>query len=150
MTPEQAVVERLRATTALVALVGQRIYQLLLPQQVQMPAVRVQEISEATEYHERGEVNAYITRVQVDAYAAPASGQDPYVVAVSVADAVHGGYVNGQAVALSGWRGLAGGSPAALQVDHCRRVDRRAMFEAEELRLVRVRQDYFVHWRRVG
>jgi hypothetical protein len=148
VTIEQAVVERLLAVTAVAAIVGTRVYQLVLPQQVTLPAVRVQQISETTEYHVRGEINAYVTRVQVDANAAQASGTDPYAQAATLADAVHGEFVNGVAIGLSGWTGTAGGSPAEIVVTFAQRVDRRVDFEAAELRMVRVRQDYFVHWRR--
>jgi hypothetical protein len=148
VTVEEAVVERLLALSSVTALVSTRVYQLRLPQRPTLPAVRVQQISESEPYHLRGAVNLYRTRIQVDAYAAEASGSDPYASANAVASAIQGDWLAGSPPnGLSGWQGMAGGSPSTLQVVFSERIDRRPMFAADELRLVRVRQDYMVTWK---
>lgn len=143
MTPEQAVVQRLLELPAVVALVASRVYQLKLPQSPTLPAIRVQLISEPTSYHLRGGSGMYRSRIQIDAYAAERSGADPYGAAVDVADAIHG---DDAGAGLSAWQGNTGSSPPSLRIHACMRVDRQVGYDAEELREVRVRQDYLVHW----
>lgn len=146
MTPEQGVFELLGTLAPVTALVGTRIRQLRLRQGDTLPAVRVQVISEPTEYHLRGGVGLYRSRVQVDAYAMEASGSDPYASATAVAEAIHG---DDAGSGLSGWTGELGGSPPALKIHTIQRVDRAVEYDAEELRQVRCRQDYMVHWSRM-
>lgn len=145
MTIEAGVCERLGAMGALTALVASRIYQLKLPQQPTLPAVRVQMVGEIDELHLRGPDRVLRTRVQVDAYAHELAGGDPYATATEVADAVHGDGLGPNATGLNGWIGDVGGSPD-LRVLVVKRVGRLAMYEADELRLVRVRQDYRIDW----
>lgn len=152
MTPEQAVVERIRDIAAVSALAGQRVYQLRLPQGATLPAVRVQQISDVGDMHQRGETNLYTTRVQVDAYAAESSGNDPYGAATELADAIHGDWQDGSPAppnGLSGWQGDSSGSPPAIRVLTAIRVIRALSYEPDELRQVRVRQDYQVTWKRL-
>lgn len=143
MTPEQAVCDRILSLSAVTALVGTRVYQLKLPQKGTLPAVRVQLISEPTSYHLRGGSGMYRSRVQVDAYAAEASGGDPYASATDVAAAIHG---DDAGSGLSGWTEDVGGSPPSMRVHTVQRVDRRVSYDAEERREVRCQQDYMVHW----
>lgn len=142
MTVEEGVCARLETIGALTALVGTRIYQLILPQNPTLPAVRVQVIGEVSTYSHDGRARVLMARVQVDAYAAEASGVDPYAQASVVADAIQG---DGQRTTASGLDGYQGdlGSPA-FRIRGVQRVDRSVSYEAEELRLVRVRQDYQV------
>lgn len=147
MTPEQAVVERLLDLPAVVALVSSRIYQLRLPQNAALPAIRVQLVSEPTDYHLRGGSGMYRSRVQVDAFAQESSGMDPYGEATDLANAIHG---DDAGAGLSGWHGEAGGSPPELRIHTVQRVDRQVGYDAEELREVRCRQDYMVHWSRMS
>jgi hypothetical protein len=147
MTPEVAIAERLLEIGALTALISTRVYQLRLPQSTALPAVRVQVVGETEDAHLRGTGALSRTRVQVDAYAYEASGGDPYAEATAVAEAIHG---DGSGTGLAGWVGESGGSPAELAVLSIVRVDRFVDYEAAELRLVRVRQDYHVWWKRLG
>jgi len=146
VTIEQAIRERLLELTPLTALVSSRVYQLKLPQAPTLPAVRLQQISEVDTFHLRGPNRLLITRLQVDAYANEASGTNPYDVAAAVARAIHGNGLGPTATGLSGWFGNIGGSPVAIRVEMIKRVTRQPLYEADELRLVRIRQDYRVHW----
>lgn len=145
MTVEEVVRERLLDLPDVTALVGTRIYQQRLPQGGTLPAVRVQIISEPTDYHLRGGSGMYRARVQVDVFA-HASADDPYADVTEIAAAIHG---DDAGSGLSGWHGQAGGSPPAMRVHVARRVDRMVRFESEELQQVRCRQDYMVDWTRI-
>lgn len=149
MTPEELVVERLLDISAVTALVGTRVRLLKLRQRETMPAVRVQMISEMTEYHLRGGSVKGRARIQVDVYAAEASGGDANAAALAVAAAIHGDGNGENASGLSGWIGNAGGSPPTMRIAGVFFLDRAVGYDAEELREVRVRQDYMVHWRRI-
>ena len=133
MTVEEAVLDQLLATSAVTALVGTRIYQLVLPEHPTLPAIRVQLVDEPENYHLRGNDRLTFARVQVDSYARKVSGGDPYLSAVTIADAVNA------ALTVYGW---SVGSPP--RVANAFRILRRSMFESEELQLVRVWQDYHV------
>jgi hypothetical protein len=146
VTIEEGICERLESLAPVAALVGDRIYQLRLPQRSGLPAIRVQEISETEDLHLRGPSDLS-TRVQVDVYAQESSGSDPWASAAAVAEAVHGNGLGPQASGLSGWIGSLGGSPPEIRVSLIRRVSRNQGYEAEELRLVWIRQDYRVFWR---
>jgi hypothetical protein len=139
MRPEVGVRELLVGDGAVGALVGPNVYQLRLPQKVTLPAIRVQLVDEPSAYHLRGTDNLRRSRVQVDAFAAEASGTDPYAGAVAVADAID--------AVLSGFRGELGGSPPSLFFDAVFRISRMPMYDADELREVRLMQDYFVWWK---
>ena len=54
MTISDAVCHRLRDDAGVNAFVASRVYQLKLPQQPTLPAIRVQLISEPSVYHLRG------------------------------------------------------------------------------------------------
>lgn len=143
MTSVEVAVRRFLASQPTVTnLVGQRIYQLILPQNPTLPAIRLQVISEPVIYHLRGAVNLMRTRVQIDAYGSTTltagSTTDPYAVVNNVADAV-------DAV-------LAGGrfTIDTVKVTAAFRVTRRAFYEAEELRVIRVSQDFDVWSETVG
>jgi hypothetical protein len=139
VTPEQAVLERVLDIAAVAALIGTRGYLLKLPQGPTLPAVRVQLIDEAGNMHLRGAGGPYRSRVQVDAFAHEASGGDPYAGVTAVAEAIHG---DGSGTGLAGWKG----GSAALTITGAVRIDRMVTYEPDELRLVRVRQDYMVWW----
>lgn len=139
MTVEEAVIARLVSDTAVDALVAGRVWNLILPESPALPAVRVQLIDAPASYHLRGGHLVERSRVQVDAYADVAGGGDPYASAVAVADAVHG--------ALSGGPPFSLGSPADVVVLGAFRETRMPLYEPEELRLVRILQDYQI-WAR--
>jgi hypothetical protein len=131
VTVEAAIADHLAADAGVTALVAQRVYQLILPQKPTLPAVRVQLVDDVEGYHLRGGSELKRARVQTDAYAVS------YTVATQVAAAIH--------TALSG-RIFSVGSPA-FEVTATFRADRRVLYEAGELRLQRVLQDYIVWYR---
>lgn len=134
MSPEVAVARYLATVDGVTDLVGTRIWQLKLPQTPRLPALRVQLIDEPIDYHLRGPSGAERARVQVDAYGSE-SGSDPYGSVVAVADAVDAA-LSGQVFTL--------GSPEEIRVTGVMRVSRQVLYESEELRVLRVMQDYIV------
>lgn len=141
MSPEQAVRERI---VELNTLAGSRVYMLKLPQDPTLPAVRVQLISDPTEYHLRGGITAGVARVQVDTYATESADGDPYDEANDVAAQIHG---DDAGSGLSGAQWDSATSPM-FEVTGAFRLDRAVDYDPNERRLVRVRQDYQVHYRR--
>lgn len=142
MTVETGIRERI---VALATAAAGRVYLMKLPESATFPAVRVQLISDRGIPHLRGGGSGLrIARVQVDAYSREASGADPYAIASELADEITG---DDAGSGLSGWAGTVGGSPA-LTVASVLFVDRQPLYEADELRLVRIRQDFFVWYRR--
>jgi hypothetical protein len=132
MTISDAVCQHLVATPAVAALVGPRVYQLKLPQQPTLPAIRVQLIAEPARYHLRGVVNAWEALVQVDAYANefdPAF-PDPYDRVAQIAAAID--------AALSGVIATVG----TIAVIGSFRTARSPLYEPGELRLARILQEY--------
>lgn len=136
MTIEVAVRKYLASRTEVTSLVGQRIFQLILPQDVELPAVRIQTISEPQPYHLRGPADLKRTRIQIDCYGKTTGFKtgdlDPYTVVSNVAAAVN--------AVLSGVKFKL----QDVNVQGIFRVTRRALYEGEELRLVRVSQDFEV------
>jgi hypothetical protein len=118
---------------------GSRVYQQILPQTATLPAIRVQRIDGGADYHLRGENNLRRARVQLDACAEAASGEDAYHEASALADAIE--------TVLSGTRFTAGGSPPEVQIVASYLESRRQMYEAEERRISRVMLDFTVHYR---
>ena len=142
MRVEEVVRAKLLASAGVTALVGTRVYQLLLQQGPTYPAIRVQLISEPRPNHLRGADGSIRSRVQVDAYAQVGNGTDPYDGAADVADAVRD--------ALAGTAPFDdGGSPPETVVTGVFVDNRRVLYEPEELRVVRVSQDVIV-WSRAA
>lgn len=135
MTVETAVRTRLAATGGVTTLVGQRVYQLVLPQKPTLPAVRVQLVDEPTFSHLRGVEQLTRALVQTDCFGAEASG---YAAVETLAAAVD--------AALT-VEPFTVGTPAAIEIVFVERVSRRSMYESGELRQVRILQD-FVIWSR--
>jgi len=126
-------------TAAVTAIVSTRIWEITLPENPVVPAIRVQIISEPLTYHLRGPNGLRRSRVQVDAYVserAVSSVDDPGANANALADAID--------TCLSGATFSAGGSPAEIEVTGVFRQDRRVLREPDELRYLRVMQDYIV------
>lgn len=146
MTIEVAVRAYLAGLSAVVARASTRVYLDKIAQSTPYPCVRVQLISDPSEYHLRGVVGMSRARVQVDAYDQESSGHDPYSGAMALADAIHGDSAGGSATGLSGYVGTMGGSPA-IRVMGCFRIDRRRGYDPEELRVVYLSQDYMVIYR---
>jgi len=149
LSPELAVLQRMKDVVPASA---DRMFMLKLPQQVfstetadsRKPAAVVQLIDDPKDYHLRGGSDFGRARVQVDVYAGESSGADPYADAATLADAIHGDEAGS---GLSGFQGVVGGSPNGLLLTGVFRVDKQATYEAEELRVVRIRQDYFAHYK---
>jgi hypothetical protein len=132
MTITDAVCQVLVDAPPVAAFVGSRVYQLRLPQKPTLPALRVQLIAEPSAYHLRGLVNAWQALVQVDAYATefdPAF-PDPYDQVSQLAAAVDT-VLSGLQVTVDTIR-IVGGF----------RVGREPLYEAEQLRLARILQEY--------
>lgn len=138
MSPGDAIKERLLATSAVTALVEQRVYRVVIPQHEDRAAIRIQQIDELTSYHLRGETQPAVTRVQVDFYDSESSGGNPLTIATTGAAAVHD--------ALSG-EIFEAGTPPAIQISGCFRKDRGEIYEPGVIRAVGIRQDYEVHYR---
>ena len=134
--------DRLLAISSVTAIVGTRVYLDKLPQQATYPVVLVQLVHEPTDYHLRGGMRDR-ARVQVDAYVKEGAGSDPYDSVMALADAIHG---DDAGSGLSGWIGAVGGSPPGLEVRGIFRIERMRGYEPEELKLLRQRQDYWVHF----
>jgi hypothetical protein len=135
MSPGDAIKERLLATGGVTALVGQRVYRIVIPQHEERAAIRIQQIDETTGYHLRGETKPGVTRVQVDVYESTSSGGNPLTTATAGAEVVHD--------ALSGeiFEG------AGLQISGCFRKDTAELYESGVINAVGIRQDYDVHYR---
>jgi hypothetical protein len=145
MTLEQAIYERLLDIAPLTALVGTRIYQLKLPQKPTLPAVRLQRLPGMGSQHLRGPDGLLKTRIQVDAYQAETG--EYYTGVTAIAAAIRGDGLGTSASGLWGWVGVSGGSPAQIRVRNVELLhDGQPELEAGELRLIRLRQDFMVHW----
>lgn len=141
-----AIADRLLADTAVAAIVGTRVYQLKLPQAPTLPALKVQSIAEPVTYHNRGPSGLIRAVVQVDAYASEIDAANPHPLATvnRLARAVDRALSGQQFVSTSG-----SGSPPVptFQIQVAFRDNRIPIYEAPELRLVRVSLDYAVSFR---
>lgn len=142
MTVEEAVRARILTVAAVTAIVSTRVYLKKLPQSPTYPCALVQIVSEITSYHLRGESGLKVARVQVDDFAKELSGIDPYALATTVADVIHG---DGGGSGLSGFSGDIG-SPA-FRIFLIQRLGRRADYDPDEVKVLRVSQDYQVIFR---
>jgi len=132
MTPAEIVRTRLLAVPRVTAIVGSRIYTLMLPQNFTgTTAIRLQRISERDTIHLRGAGGQWVARVQVDALA-------PTVAEAYALDTeAHG---DGAGSALAGFLGPVGTTYVqSILPDAAREV-----FEPNETQLIRVIRDYFV------
>lgn len=142
MTVAEAVADRLLSLSAVTALVSTRVYVFKIPQSERRPLIRVQRITDQQDMHLRGSVGLLASRVQVDSYAAEASGVDPYAVARSIDEAVHG---DGAGSGLCGFQGGIG-SPA-FEIAAILPISVREEYDPEESRVVRFLREYEV-WHR--
>lgn len=142
MTPEEAVAARVLDISAVTALVSTRVYIDKLPQQPTYPAVLVQLVHEPSDdaEHLRGGARRK-ARVQVDAYEAETNGGDAYTTVNTLADAIRG---DDAGSGLSGWVGSIGSPP--FRVTAIRFIERVRAYEPAEFRLLRQRQDYWIHF----
>lgn len=134
MTITDAVCRRLRDDAGVSAFVAARVYQLKLPQQPTLPAIRVQLVSEPAIYHQRGVTNLYQAVVQVDAFANEFDTlrPDPYDTVQQLSDAIDS--------CLSGARFHL----APITVTGSFRIARAPLYDPDELRLARIMQEYRV------
>ena len=143
MTPELAVLTRLKGLAPVTAIVAQRVYMLHLPQSPTYPAIRVVRISGVWDQQLKGPDGVTESRVQVDAYEAERPGADAYTTVSTLADAIRGNGCGPTATGLWGWTGTVAG----VRVFNMRLEDSGADYEGDELRLVRIRQDFLLAWR---
>ena len=142
MSPEEAVVERLLDVPAVTAIVGTRVWLVMLPQSPVMPCVRVQQISQIDEgLHDRGAGGVGWARVQVDAIAGMATGGNGYQTVRQLTDAIHGDGRGPNATGLLGWVGAIG--PLTI-TGIFSILDGVAEFDPDELQQIRIRRDYQV------
>lgn len=139
MTIEEAI--RQRIIDVLAAGVPSPVHLDRLPQPPTYPCVRVSLVDDLDFYQQTGRTNLGRARVQVDAYARTASGADPYADATELAAVVDGDGHRDLATGLAGWRGTVAGDPP-LQITGIFRNDRRRDYEGDELRVVKITQDY--------
>jgi hypothetical protein len=148
MTIGDGIKERLLAITPLVALVGTRVFELLLPQNERRVSVRFFVLGSARRTHIRGPINQFQQRVQVDGYV-PIGGINPIDEVNELGKAILGDGLGANATGLAGWSGIVGGSPDeplhVFDVDVL--DDGQLLVEMDEIRRVRIRQEYRVHWR---
>lgn len=140
MTVTQAVISRLSAISALTALVSTRIYQLILPETVTLPAVLVTRIDTVEDSHLRGGGAMYRTRVQIDAVV-DARATSPLVTANAIERAISG---PGDGTGLSGFKGIVPSGSPAFAIAGVQALDVRDGYAGDELRQVRVSRDFYV------
>lgn len=142
MSPEEAVVARLLTVPAVTAIVGTRIWLVLIPQSPVMPCVRVQQISQIDEgLHDRGAGGVGWARVQVDAIANLTTGGNGYATVRELTDAIHGDGRGDDATGLLGWKGAI----APLEILGIFSIlDGVAEITPDALQQIRIRRDYQV------
>lgn len=153
MTLSDAVKARLLDITPVVALVGQRVFELVLPQNEKRASIRYQVFGKPFTQHFRGRVNQFSQRCRVDAYVGIDQGNgDPIGLARDIGEAVIGDGLGTNASGFAGWVGVVETSSASpddsihvLGVDVL--DDGEPMFEEDELKRIRLRQEFMVHWR---
>jgi hypothetical protein len=118
----------------LASLVATRVYQLVLPQNVVMPAVRIQLIDEPVRAHLRGADLLRQALVQVDTYGAEAQGYSAIAVVAAAVVRV-----------MLGWPARSVPT-TGLWVTGIERDARQASFEPD-VASIRIRQDFLV-WSR--
>lgn len=149
MTVGDAVRERLLAISPLTALVGDRVYPLVIRQGEKRGAVRYQVIDENALQHLRGPAGIQTTRVQIDSYVSFKDSAAPLTDVEAIAGAVHGDGLGEEASGVFGYRGDMGGSPPQIRILNARRAMKRGPlyeYEDEVIRL-RVQQDYLIDWK---
>lgn len=139
MTASRIARLRLLACSPVTALVSTRITELVLSHSGDLPAIRIQEISETQDAHMRGPSGCVVTRVQVDCVAASKASAE------AVEAAVHGDGLGESATGLHGWKGTI--DTPAVQVDAVFPAGRQEHYDADELKQFVVSRDYLIHWR---
>lgn len=140
---EAAICERLEAE--LMASPGsdvQGVWQLIVEQSADTPAVRVQLIDEVKPAHLRGPAGMKFARVQTDVYVGMADDSDPYGLSTDIMEAIE--------AALQPEPFEAGGSPPEIEVRAALPQGRQPFFVSQETKQIGQSQDFFVWWRRMN
>ena len=139
MEIETAVLFHLLAQSPVIAIVGTRGYQLKLPQKATLPALRTQVIVEDEFVNLKGDLtNLFVAHVQVDLWTNETDGGDGYATARAGGTAIHDALV----LKSAGGQVFSVGSPAEIAVSSVLALGSAVDYEAEELRQIRVRQDF--------
>ncbi len=120
----------------------QGVWQLIIPQSAETPAVRVQLVSERRPPHLRGPAGTSFARIQTDVYVGVADVSDPYALATDIMEAVE--------LALFPEPFQAGGSPVEIEVVGAFPQGRFPMYDPGEVKRVAQTQDFFVWWKRIN
>lgn len=134
---EDAVVGILAADAGVIALAGSNVFGVHWPQNPPSSSILVQLISEVSGSHLRGSSDLALCRIQIDVLVREASGVAAKTVANALVDAIN-------AALLSKAPFEAGGSPPTLRIAVVGQLERRVLYESNELREVIVQQDYRV------
>ena len=139
MTATRVVRTRLLQISALVTLVGSRIYGLVAEQGPPLPYVVVQQVSEVQEQHFRGPIGLREARVQIDCVAATKADAE------TIEALIHGDGLGNAASGLFGWRGVLGSpSQRVTLVAAAARIER---FDPPELEHFVITRDYRLRWK---
>jgi len=131
MTAGEICRTRLLGLAAVTALVAERIYLVMLPQNFNATGIRIARVSEVSTPHARGIGAPWTTRVQLDVLA-------PTVAEAFAIDAA--AYGDGAGSALAGFTGPVG-TARVLQLGG---DAAREFYDPTETRLVRVLREYFI------
>jgi hypothetical protein len=137
---EQLVLEHLLASDDVEAIVDDRGSLLILPQDSELPALRVQLIDEIERVTLAGDLtNLFRARVQVDVWTSADAAENPYASARAAGQTIRNRLVLKSA---GGQRFEGGGSPPTLAVSSVQTLDKDIDYDPDERRLVRMRQDF--------
>lgn len=131
---EQALHAFLKANAALLALVGTRIYPVMLPQKPTLPALTYQTISTVPDYVLAGPSGLVAKRVQINCWATREWAAPGYTDAQNIATAVRN--------ALDGYSGIW---PGGVEIVRAKRDNQHDDFEPEGM-YDRTILDFIVHY----
>lgn len=126
---------RLLALSPITAIVGSRISALVLPQDEDLPAIRLQQIGRDTPMTLRGSAGLVQAVVQVDCVAATLAAAEALIAAV------RGTFSGGVATGLVGFKGVIGSTDVRAITPA---GDERHLFDAQELKQVKATQDFAI------
>ncbi len=118
------------------------VWQLIIDQHAETPAVRVQLISENRPPHLRGPAGMSFARIQTDVYVSVGDAADPYAMATDIMQAIED--------AVFPVPFTAGGSPVEIAFALAAPQGRSPMYDPAETKRVAQTQDFFVWWRRLN